>query len=241
MQKIENMILKIFRFKFIFSLSLFLISYFLLLITANAQTTSAPQFMVSWQSNSYAPSWYRGKIFPTTGSRVTVKFELVDNGKIADLSKTPVRWYVNNDLKLNETNGLGIKSYSYVTGDYVGNDINVRISIPNYNGNALDDVVTIPIAIPEVVINAPFADKIIAPGKINLEAIPFFFNINSISDLLFNWNANGQPTGETSNPLLNLNIDPATPQGTIIGLNIVVKNIANELESAAKNLQLTTQ
>ena len=233
--------LKISQFKFIFPLSLFFIFNFLFLAPVNAQTASAPRFMVSWQANSLAPSWYRGKIFPTTGSRVTVKFELVDNGKIIDLSKTAIRWYVNNDLKLNETNGLGIKSYSYITGDYVGNDINIRISIPNYNGSTLDNVITIPIVSPEVVINAPFSDKTVPPGKVSLEAIPFFFNAGNINNLLFAWNSNGQAAGSTSNPLLNLNIDPATLQGTAISLSVVVKNISNELEAAAKNLQLTTQ
>ncbi len=209
--------------------------------SANAQVTSAPQFMVSWQANSSAPSWYRGKIFPTTGSGITVKFELVDSGKIVDLSKTPVRWYVNNNLKLNEANALGIKSYSFITNDYTGNDINIRISIPNYNGSVLDNVLTIPIVSPEVVINAPFPGKTIMPGKLNLEAIPFFFNAGSINNLSFSWNANGQPTSGTANPLLNLNIDPGTPQGTSVNLSVVVKNITNELEAASKNLQLITR
>jgi len=214
------------------------IFYFIFFISVNAQQDT-PQFMVSWKTNSFTPSWYQGKIFPTTGSRIDIKFDLIDSGKIVDLSKSTVRWYINDNLVINETNGLGIKSYFFITNDYVGNNINVRISIPNYNGNVLDSVIDIPIANPEVVINIPYPDKLVPTGKLNLEAISFFFNISDNSKLLFLWNANGQLSPATGNPFLNLNIEAAA--GPEIDLGILIKNIANELETASKNIKLKTR
>jgi hypothetical protein len=218
--------------------SVFFTFYFLFFIPANAQQTT-PQFLVSWQSNSFAPSWFKGKVFPTTGSQIIVKFDLIDGGKIADLSKTAVRWYVNNNLILNEKNGLGIKTYSFFANDYVGAKTNVRISIPDYKGSVLDSVLDIPVVNPEVVINAPYFDKIISAGKLDLEAIPLFFNVNNLSSLSFSWAANGQPTTITGNPFLGLNIDAGImSSGSGIDLSAMVKNIANELETASKNIKL---
>ena len=98
-----------YKLKFLY---FFFCCWFLFFNFANAQTvtqtTSRPQFMVSWQAQSYAPSWYQGKIFPTKGSRINVVFELVDGGKIADLSKLKVRWYLNDKLVLNEKTDLAL-------------------------------------------------------------------------------------------------------------------------------------
>ena len=60
---------------------------------------NAPQFMVSWQADSYAPSWYQGKIFPVHGSRIKIGFELTDNGKIIDLSKIRFAGTLTTNLK----------------------------------------------------------------------------------------------------------------------------------------------
>lgn len=215
------------------------LSFFIVQSLFPAYAQQVPQFLVSWQANSFTPSWYQGKIFPTTGSRIDVKFELIDAGKIVDLSKTAVRWYINDNLVINEVNGLGIKSYFFINNDYVGNNINLRISIPNYNGNTLDNVIDIPIANPEVVINVPYPDKLVSAGKLTLEAIPFFFNVSNNSNILFSWDANGQPTSATGNPFLNLNIEAAA--GPEIDLGILIKNIANELETAGKNIKLKIQ
>ena len=82
--------------------------------------------LVSWQADSYVPSWYQGKIFPTNGSKIGVNFELLENGKIVNLSKIKVRWYINDKLIRNESNGLGIKSLSFTTSDYPGYETEVR-------------------------------------------------------------------------------------------------------------------
>jgi len=225
------------QFKFLAFFGLFLISYFLFLTSCSAQ--QSPQFFVSWQANSFVPSWYEGKVFPTTGSRISIKFDLIDKGIAVDLSKTTARWYINDKLVINEKNGLGIKSYSFVTNGYAGKNLSVRISIPNYNGSVLDKVIDIPIVSPEVVINAPYSSKMVSSGKLSFEAIPFFFNISDISKLSFLWNANSQPTSATGNPFLNLNIDAVS--GSKIDLGVLIKNISNELETASKNIKLMVQ
>lgn len=222
-------------------LSVIFIVCFLSPVFVGAQTSSQ-QFLTSWQvSNSYAPSWYRGKVFPTTGSRVSVKFDFIDNGKVADLSKNKIRWYINDNLVINEVNGLGIKNYSFIDNDYVGSDTEVRISIPDYKTGSLNYVLTIPVVNPEIIIKAPYGGKKISVGKAIFEAIPFFFKISNQNRLNFRWTANNQSTGDSSSQFLNLNIDPATTKGSMFDIAVFAKNISNELEQASKNMQMIIQ
>lgn len=201
---------------------------------------AAPQFLVSWQAQSYVPSWYQGKIMPTKGSLITVGFELVDGGRIADLSGTVVRWYVNDKLILNEKNGLGIKSFSFNTPDYGGQQTDVRISLPNYRGQVLDDVITIPVVNPEVVIDGRSVQNHLQIGDNSFAATPFFFNTQSLSDLDFNWVANGQQANSQSDApwMLNLHLDPNTQPGFSVNLGVTAQSLVNQLEFATKSIKL---
>ena len=95
-------------------------------------TSAAPQFWFSWQAGNYAPSWYQGKVLPIVGSPITVNFELIDNGQIADISQNKIRWYVNDRLIINETNGLGIQSARFRIPDYAVNAVELRVSVVGY-------------------------------------------------------------------------------------------------------------
>ncbi len=199
-----------------------------------------PQFLISWQAQSYAPSWYQGKIFPINKTSIQVSFELIDSSKLADLSKTKIRWYINGKLVKNENDGLGIKSLKFIAPDYSGNNTEIRISIVDYRGSALDRIITIPVVSPEVVIDSPYPDRKIDVNSSIFQAIPFFFNIKNTNDLSVDWSANGQKSqGSFDNPWsLNLKIDSQIPSGFEINIQSAVRNISNQLEFASKSIQL---
>jgi hypothetical protein len=205
----------------------------------NAQTSF--QFIISWQADNYAPSWYQGKILAVNGTPIEINFELIDNGKLADLSKTKVRWYINDKLMKNEKDGLGIKVLKFVNSDYAGQETEIMISVVDYKGGEpLEKIITIPVVKPEVIIRVPYADRKISAGLSGFEAIPFFFNIKNTGSLSIEWSTNEQkPEGALGNPwLLNLNIEPQTPSGTEIELSILIKNLLKGMEFASKNIQL---
>ncbi|MCX6702481.1 MAG: hypothetical protein NTW60_01265 [Candidatus Wolfebacteria bacterium] len=208
--------------------------------SVNAQT-SQPQFLVTWKTKTYAPAWYQGKILGTKDSGVQIGFELIDNGKSADLSKTIVRWYINDQVKQNENNGLGIKNLNFQIPDYRGQETSVRISLPDYKGTALDKIVKIPVAAPETVIDWPHLNRYISAGDNYFAAAPFFFNVADLNSLSFDWSLNNQTfPGDTNEPwTLKLDIDSTNmPQDFIINLNSTVKNYQNEMEFASQNLRL---
>ncbi len=216
----------------------FLFSVGLVLLPFAAE--AAPQFMVSWRANNYVPTWYQGKVFPTKGSPVEIIFELIDNGKIVDLQKTVVRWYINDELVKNEDNGLGIKSLQFNMPDYAGQETEVRIAIPFYPGGQLDSIVRIPVKSPEVVIDANIPDRRIGTGKNLFQAFPFFFNVASLKNLSFDWLANDKTVENVGEEpwLLRLNVDSQTPSGFGINVRAAVQNTFNQLESASRNSQL---
>lgn len=233
--------MRIYNLKFKNLILIVSISYLVFSVFNLVDAQSSPQFLVSWQAESYAPSWYQGKILAINGTPIEISFELIDNGKIADLSKTKVRWYVNDKLVKNENDGLGIKSLKITVPDYAGQETEIRIAVVDYKGGeTLDKVITIPVVNPEAVINAPYPDRKISTGPSIFQAIPFFFNTKNLTNLLIEWSANEQKTeGLTGNPyLLNLNIGPETPKDTEIKISVLVKSLLNQLEFANKSIQL---
>ncbi|MEK9168418.1 MAG: hypothetical protein AAB698_01305 [Patescibacteria group bacterium] len=225
-----------------FKISIFIIStFYFLLSTFYFADAASPQFLVNWQSKNFSPSWYQGKIFPTKDSTVEVSFELMDNNKIADLSKEKIRWYINDNLEKNEDSGLGIKSLRFSMPDYPGRTTEVRIEIFHYKGGeVIGKIINIPSVWPEVVIDAPYADNKIGVGLSVFKAFPFFFNVENFYDLSAELSAMGQRVeGAGVNAwTLNLNIDSKAPKDTEINLSVSVKSLLKELEFASKNLRL---
>ncbi len=221
---------------------------FAFLFGAGSASAASPQFMVSWQAESYAPSWYQGKIFPTQGSRINVGFELIDGGKIIDLSKNKVRWYVNDKLVKNENNGLGIRFFSFIVADYAGEDAEIKIAVlpcaggcVGYKKNEiLYKIIKIPIVSPEAVIDAPYKEKRIFVGENRLFAYPFFFNVKNPDNLSFSWLINNREAkvGDKEQDVLNLKINSAVIPGDIINLQLAIKNLLKELEFGNAGIQL---
>ncbi|MEE8131707.1 MAG: hypothetical protein V3T98_01555 [Candidatus Paceibacterota bacterium] len=215
---------------------LFSVGFVLLPLTIKA---ASPQFLTSWQADSYTPSWYQGKIFPTRGSLINVSFELIDNNKIINLSRNKIRWYINDKLFKNEDSGLGIKSLKFINNNPPGSDVEIKIAIVDYGANPLYKIIHIQIVMPEAIIDAPYPERKTSTGENSFRVFPFFFNIKDLNELSFEWLANEQTAGIAENPQeLSLNIDTQTPSGIAINLKVIIKNITDQFEFASKNIKL---
>lgn len=203
-----------------------------------AQT--APQFLITWRSHNYAPSWYAGKVLATRGSWVDASFDLIDGGKVVDLSKKKVRWYVNDDLRRNEDDGLGIKNFYFGVDDLAREDIIVQVVIVDYSDQQIGKIITIPLARPGVVIDAPYSNSRLPSGTNMFRAYPYFFDIRDLSKLSFDWTVNGRPAENSSisADTLKLNIDSLAPSGFEINIQALVKNLTDEFEFASGNVKM---
>lgn len=218
----KNSKLKTFLFyAVVLSFSLFLFNF------SSAQTV--PEFMVTWKANNYAPSNYQGKVLPVADTKIDVAFELIDNGRFADLSQREIRWFLGGKL---QQSGIGIKNLSFNADRFKGNQV-VDIEIVNYRGSKLTKKLVIPLAIPEVSIIGNLG---------NFRALPYFFNFQNFSQARFTWLANGVETSETGedSDVLDLNTEEL-PAGTIIDLRVRIQNLLKPLEIAEKSISFTVE
>ena len=142
----------------------------------------------------------------------------MENGKIINLSKTKVRWYINDNL---------------------AKQTEIRIILPDYKGGPLDEIIKIPIVSPETIISSPYSDNQVYIGGSSFLAHPFFFNIKKLNELSFEWSVDGRLAKEGERmDKLDLNIDPFTPSGWEINVQATIKNLLNQMEFAGKNIKL---
>lgn len=197
---------------------------------ASAQTE--PEIMITWRAKSYAPPGFEGKTLPAVGTSIEAAFELIDQGKIVDVSKYEVRWFFGGYLwKV----GLGLKSYGYTPTLYSGNDITVKVAVVGYKERPIEKSIVIPLVRPEIVIDAPYYNRELRQGLNIFRGLPYFFNIQSIGELVFNWKANNEPavSGGNKPDVLELNI-PEGGGGLQIPVSLFVQNRQEGLEFASR-------
>lgn len=202
------------------------------------RANAATDFIVDWQTKTYVPAWYEGKAFPTYQSFLAIGFELVENGKVVDLSKTAVRWYVNGKLLKNETSGLGIRQVTVFNKKYGGDVASIKIAIPDYKGQALSKSFDIPVKKAEVVIDVPYANKKVLRGENTLFAWPFYFNVQKASDLRLQWKVDGNTleTSEATNSRLLFLTEGGAREGAKSTIEATVINPGKVIEHVVKKV-----
>jgi len=120
---------------------------FLSLTTIHAQTSASPTFLITWKTTgSYVPAFYQGKALPTYGSNITASLELISpQGKVLDLSGQTIYWYANDNLV---GGGVGVKQVTFPPLGSAPNSLNLRVTLPNYDGAYLVHAVNIPMVLP---------------------------------------------------------------------------------------------
>jgi len=199
--------------------------------------TAQPQFLMTWSAKSYVPTGYAGKAFPTAGSPVTVSFELVNQGKVVDLSKQTIYWYVNEGVLDGTANKQTI---SFLAPSSVPGLIDVEVQLPNYQNSILVHSIRIPVVTPRAVIESRYPGGNFTSPAFEVSALPYFFNTQSASSLNFTWNVNGENAPSAENPedlKVGLNADAPTGSAVTVGLTVVDAN--NSESTAITGINLT--
>ncbi len=191
---------------------------------SSATAQQQPEFLLTWKSDNYAPPAYQGKILPIDESKIEVALELIDGGKIASISGHQINWLINNDeLK----SGVGLKNISFPANGRRGDQL-VEVTIKNYRGVDLEKRLEIPVANPEIVISG---------GPTTFEALPYFFNVKNLGELLISWSANGQrAAGLVDNPTVLELETSQLPTGSEIVIKANASNSKKPTEVANKTI-----
>ncbi len=199
---------------------------------------TANPLIVTWQANSYFPADYTGKVAATPNSPIIVSVELIQKGKLADITGADIKWYVGN---LIIANGVGQKTASFAATQSGNGYQNIRVSVSVGNAS-FDNSVRIPIVKPSVVITSFLKNQSVKPGdEVVFQALPFFFNVDSIQKLAFFWQINNQSAAGDGN---KLTIKVGTPKSDFqnsILVSATAQNSDNpyEFNKGSLNLSIT--
>lgn len=209
----------------------------LVAMTASAGTArAAGEFLTSWKAGTFVDAGYAGKILPTHGSRVSLAFELLENGKPADISKNEVKWFVDGNKF---DSGIG-KRMSILNLPILSTNesANIKILVRQYKGADVEKFFTVPVAVPEAVIDSRYPQNIIAAGLNTFTPLFYFWNTNKASNLLVSWTSGGEDSQQLNGEnVLQLSI-PAGTANTQLRLAITAKNPEREFETANAEINL---
>lgn len=222
----------------------FFISLAILFLVSSALPSRAqegePEFVITWRSQSYTPSRFSGKVFPATRSPVIVSFEILENGKLVDLSEETIYWYLNDNLIEGRK---GVQAASFFTGDTPGVTYDLRIQLNNFKdrGQILAQNVKIPVAEPQAVIEASFPRNLFSGSRITVNGEPYFFNIQSPDELKISWEVNGEaPSNLEKLNILDVGLTNFS-SGDQVKVDLKIENPENFFEVAAKSISLISR
>lgn len=225
--------------KKIFVAFIVIISFWISTVSFAVQTIappSVPKLFLTWSSNTYVPPGFAGKIMPTANSQITASVELIDGGKIIDLSRQNVYWYVNNNFL---SGGIGLQSVTFRAPEAAGGMLPFRVEVPDYSKGDQLKTIEIPIVRPEAIIEMPFPSGKFSSSPLQLIGQPYFFNADTVSKLIMNWNVNGQtPSGAENPQTLNVKFGQTIAPGLPVSVSLSINNTKSQYESASNSATL---
>lgn len=215
-------------------LTLVLLSGFLFMTKVPAQINT--QTILTWQADNFYPANYEGKAQATPNTPVSVSAEIFAENKLLDSSQANFIWYVDEKFA---KEGVGAKEIVFTVTKSEGDSHFIRVVIKQ-NDKLLEASTRIPISKPLVAIDAPRPNQLIPAGsQVLLQAIPYFFNINTLQDLNFSWQINNQiQKGANGNRLILKIGAPQTPSQNAVEITVSAQNKSNLSEFAKKNIKL---
>jgi hypothetical protein len=208
----------------------------LLIIPFIAFGQTANPVIITWQANNYFPADYGGRAAATLNSPVIASVELIQKGKLADITGADIRWYVDGSQI---ANGPGLKTASFAIAQNASGYQNVRVSV-GIGAASFENSVRIPIVKPAITVVSPLLGGSVKAGEqVDLQAIPFFFNVDSLKKLSFVWHVNNQTVAGNEN---KMSLKIGTPQSdyeSSVLVSVTAQNSGNPYEFNAGSLNLS--
>ncbi len=226
--------------KIIKSLITVFLSITIFIVFQNARAQSLPIFLASWKAYNFIPPGFIGKALPLAeGTPVEVAFEIIQNGKIVDISKNDVKLFANNKKK---AEGFGVRRFRFVTDGSRAYEIKINV-LDSRGDIQFEHRFVIPAASPEIAVSYSYPRNTIKAGVNVFQIIPYFFNISRINDLRFSWAVNGAaPEATDKNPdQLEIAVPNDYPKNAAITISAAAQNNLRELEVANQTVTMTVK
>lgn len=209
---------------------LFLLGVLFISLTPQVLAQTSDYLIVTWRAENLYPANFEGRAMPTPGSSVRASVEAVVGGKLVNLATADILWFLDESLL---EKGIGTKTVHFTARGGTTNNHFLRAQVRLGNKN-LEESVRIPIKQPRVVVEMPISNKTL-PGnsELHLSAVPYFFNAESLENLVFNWIINNTRQKQTGNGELTLKIgQPQSENQQKMVITANIQNLLNPLEVA---------
>ncbi len=212
-------------------------AFALALCAPGAHAAGGPQLLITWKATgSAAPANYAGKILPGVGTPVTASVAVISAGRPVNLSGRTIYWYLDDNFL---AGGIGTQTIVFNAVGHV-EIMALRAEIVGYPGGSLISTVHIPVANPQVVIVAPYADNMFSGPAVMVHAEPYYFPVIDLPNLVLAWSVNGQSVTNRENPEdLTINVDASTPAGYSLLISLGAQLSDNPLAVAEAGVTLT--
>lgn len=217
---------------------------------------------LTWSTNTYVPISYMGKAIPTIGSKIEVVAIIENSSTLPE--QTIYQWSLLKDFYLQKRIEEQNKpTFNFTIGDISNQIYSVELEIKDAsNGNVIgqSEPILIKPANPQIIIHpkqvsdgikktlaafdfsTPDFKKYLTSSNQTVEftAMPYFFNIDNISDLDYTWlfgNKEATQDDPSSPNIFKLNIGEV---GNIVtqNLKLYAQNRKNPLQRTDTNAQI---
>lgn len=138
---------------------------------------------------------------PSFGTKIYLALEAIRDGKLLDLSSTPIEWRKNGDL-IKRGSGQNEAVVSFSETDATGF---VSVSA-TFEDKTIQKSISIPVTDPKLVLEIPFYKNIVPKNTdISILAMPYFFNTTSFNDFSFSWQVGALKKGTGTNNKITIN------------------------------------
>lgn len=209
--------------------------FFAIPLAAGADTGSS--LFVTWKANNLFPSNFQGKALPSPGTSIDVSVEMAKNGVIADPAKTLFTWAVDGR---NVVEGMGKNRFTFSAEKNADNAHFVRVTAET-GSESVNSSINVPVVAPFSVIETPFPFNSIPKNtRVSLRAVPYFFNVSSLQDLLFGWQMNDFKANMKQDNVLSFDVgDPNRNTAKEVNITSYTQNSLKDYEIIITRKTLT--
>jgi len=188
------------------------------------QSYAFSEVTLTWTTDTYVPLEYQGKAMPSRGSNIEVT-AILDSSQ-SNPENLTYNWFINEQIK-KENSGQGKQTFNFNIGESITKEYRVKVEVTN-NGELIASSIQLPLRAqePEIVIETNQGYLIPGNQEVKFTARPYFFNINDLNDLDYQWSLNNILASQGSNSASNIlnikigEIDQVIKQT----LSVLVKN-----------------
>jgi len=222
------------------------------LLNTSETTTEADitlnDFKLIWSADTYTPFKYEGRALPTRGSKVTIIAVVdVSGGNPESLIYS---WFLD-DVFQEDKSGYGRETFDFRIRRFGGQTQTVFLKLFNDSRSFYTEkTLTIPITDPEIIIyplrssdEGNQISTIKAGRKSSFIAKPYFFSMNKLTDLSFEWKFAGSLKSTTSSTyaanILDIDISNKSDSKILEQILYVgIENKTNSFQTASQTIKV---